>query len=315
MKTTFLKSIFYYAYLVITTALLTILNCLWVSNSVSNAEMLSYYSSVNYDMTLTVENRKQDAYYMIDEDYFLLKNFDGSFSGYVKSTSLMLADSAYSGMGYYRKENVIDGAYRVLKEDECSITQNIAAKSNLKIGDKIYSYAKKSIYEYTVVSILRDTYNFLNPKATSFEPYIFSGCNKEKVGEVRYLSFAKINDETDKNASDHCFVRQIIKSAKSTLIKDIGISMSLFLLFVSAYFVLNRKDVLNMIRLYNLGWNSLKLFSHLLDQGLITFMILLAIGFLPALFTQCLLYFAIECGIICLFITLTNVVKLFWRLR
>ncbi len=316
MKFSYLRSKTYWIYVFIVAVFLSLLNPLWVSSFSANARLLSYCSLVNYEMTITLDNKKQDSYYLVTEDYFQTVDEDGSYSGYIKANSLMLDDIAYEGMGYYKKENVLKGEYRVLSADECSVTENVSKAYGLKLGSQVYSVFEEKVFSYKVISILKDTYNFLSPEADKFEPYIFSGCREEKKGDnPRYLSFALIKDEIDKNASDPCFISEVVKFSKGLFIKDVILGVLFFFLATLVYFVLNRKDVLNMVRLGNLGYNKGVLSAYLLLEGGSTFLIVFALGLIPALATSYLAYFSIEAGAICLALVLINIVKLLWKLR
>ncbi len=315
MKTMYLKNVYYYVYLLITILFLLSINLLFVSSLFPNVKMLNYFNKIEYDYTLTSEKLKQDSYYIIDESYSMQLNDDNSLSGYIKATSLMLTNSSYTGLGYYKESNVIAGTYKKLEKDECSITNNISSKYNLHIGDYIFSIANDKIYKHTIVSVLKDTYNFSKPKSNEFEQYIFSGYEESKSIDARYLNFAIYSDETDKNASDYCFTNQVIKSITRAIFFQISLVFVLFALNIIIYFILNKKDTTSMLRLCNLGYSNNKLFLYISIEFFITFILMLGMNLIFAIiFNQLILYFFTSFAI-CITIYSINLIKLFWRLK
>lgn len=278
--------------------------------------MYNYYNSIKYDYTLLAENRKQNSYYFLDDDnYSLILSQDNSLLGYINAVCLMQVDDKYSELGYYNESNVLIGVYKRLNYNECSITENVASKYGLKVGNIIFNLYNEKITEYKIVNILKNTYNFLTPKEGVYQAYIFSGYNENKVSKEKYLSFSIFNDEIDKNATNYCFTSTIIKKCKSNLTLEYCLTIIFYLIMIIIYYVLNQKDIINMLRLYNLGYKKKKLIKYLLIETIFTITIMFIFGLIFEIFINKILIYMIEIIILCLFIYVVNVFKIFWRLK
>lgn len=278
--------------------------------------MYNYYNSIKYDYTLLAENRKQNSYYFLDDDnYSLILSQDNSLLGYINAVCLMQVDDKYSELGYYNESNVLIGVYKRLNYNECSITENVASKYGLKVGNIIFNLYNEKITEYKIVNILKNTYNFLTPKEGVYQAYIFSGYNENKGSKEKYLSFSIFNDEIDKNATNYCFTSTIIKKCKSNLILEYCLTIIFYLIMIIIYYVLNQKDIINMLRLYNLGYKKKKLIKYLLIETIFTITIMFIFGLIFEIFINKILIYMIEIIILCLFIYVVNVFKIFWRLK
>ena len=227
----------------------------------------------------------------------------------------MQVDDKYSELGYYNESNVLIGVYKRLNYNECSITENVASKYGLKVGNIIFNLYNEKITEYKIVNILKNTYNFLTPKEGVYQAYIFSGYNENKVSKEKYLSFSIFNDEIDKNATNYCFTSTIIKKCKSNLTLEYCLTIIFYLIMIIIYYVLNQKDIINMLRLYNLGYKKKKLIKYLLIETIFTITIMFIFGLIFEIFINKILIYMIEIIILCLFIYVVNVFKIFWRLK
>lgn len=314
MKITYLRNIHYYIYILISVIVISILNLFLINLYKDNIELYRYYSNVKYEYIVNIDNYKSDSYYITSESYSLVLNEDDSLSGYINSNSLMLTNNKYSGLGYYNKSNILYGEYKILEGNECSITYNIALKYNINIGDTIYNLYKGNITEYKVINILKDTYNFSNPKAGSKDSYIFSAYNKDKVENARYLCFGMIDDEADKNASNYLIISNLLKSVKNKIITYTLIILVVYLMLVIVYYVLNKKDLLSMIRLYNLGYSKLKLILYLFIEMVITICIISLLGFISIINGNGL-YLILESIILSLALYIINIFRLKRRLK
>lgn len=315
MKITYLRNIYYYIYILISVIVISVLNIFLINLYKDNIELYRYYSNVKYEYTVNIDNYKSDSYYITGESYSLVLNDDDSLSGYINSNSLMLTNNKYSGLGYYNKSNILYGEYKILEDNECSITCNISLKYNINIGDTIYNLYKGNITEYKVVNILKDTYNFSNPKAGSKDSYIFSGYNKDKVEEARYLCFGMIDDEADKNASNYLIISNLLKTTKNTIITYTLIILIVYIILIVSYYVLNKKDIYSMIRLSNLGYSKLKLILFMFIESIVTACILIIFGLIIAILKNNVLYLVYETIIISFTIFIINIYKLFRRLK
>lgn len=316
MKIAYLKNISFYLYIFFSVILISLINLILVSSIIDNAKMYNYYNSIKYDYTLLAENRKQDSYYFLDDDnYSLILSQDNSLLGYINAICLMQVDDKYSELGYYNESNVLIGVYKRLNYNECSITENIASKYGLKVGNIIFNIYNEKITEYKIVNILKNTYNFLTPKERVYQAYIFSGYNENKVSKEKYLSFSIFNDEIDKNATNYCFTSTIIKKCKSNLTLEYCLTIIFYLIMIIIYYVLNQKDIINMLRLYNLGYKKKKLIKYLLIETIFTITIMFIFGLIFEIFINKILIYMIEIIILCLFIYVVNVFKIFWRIK
>lgn len=184
MKIAYLKNISFYIYIFFSIILISLINLILVPSIIDNAKMYNYYNSIKYDYTLLAENRKQNSYYFLDDDnYSLILSQDNSLLGYINAVCLMQVDDKYSELGYYNESNVLIGVYKRLNYNECSITENVASKYGLKVGNIIFNLYNEKITEYKIVNILKNTYNFLTPKEGVYQAYIFSGYNENKVSK------------------------------------------------------------------------------------------------------------------------------------
>ena len=316
MKIAYLKNISFYIYIFFSIILISLINLILVPSIIDNAKMYNYYNSIKYDYTLLAENRKQNSYYFLDDDnYSLILSQDNSLLGYINAVCLMQVDDKYSELGYYNESNVLIGVYKRLNYNECSITENVASKYGLKVGNIIFNLYNEKITEYKIVNILKNTYNFLTPKEGVYQSYIFSGYNENKVSKEKYLSFSIFNDEIDKNATNYCFTSTIIKKCKSNLILEYCLTIIFYLIMIIIYYVLNQKDIINMLRLYNLGYKKKKLIKYLLIETIFTITIMFIFGLIFEIFINKILIYMIEIIILCLFIYVVNVFKIFWRLK
>lgn len=316
MKIAYLKNISLYIYIFFSIILISLINLILVPSIIDNAKMYNYYNSIKYDYTLLAENRKQNSYYFLDDDnYSLILSQDNSLLGYINAVCLMQVDDKYSELGYYNESNVLIGVYKRLNYNECSITENVASKYGLKVGNIIFNLYNEKITEYKIVNILKNTYNFLTPKEGVYQAYIFSGYNENKVSKEKYLSFSIFNDEIDKNATNYCFTSTIIKKCKSNLILEYCLTIIFYLIMIIIYYVLNQKDIINMLRLYNLGYKKKKLIKYLLIETIFTITIMFIFGLIFEIFINKILIYMIEIIILCLFIYVVNVFKIFWRLK
>lgn len=316
MKIAYLKNISFYIYIFFSIILISLINLILVPSIIDNAKMYNYYNSIKYDYTLLAENRKQNSYYFLDDDnYSLILSQDNSLLGYINAVCLMQVDDKYSELGYYNESNVLIGVYKRLNYNECSITENVASKYGLKVGNIIFNLYNEKITEYKIVNILKNTYNFLTPKEGVYQAYIFSGYNENKVSKEKYLSFSIFNDEIDKNATNYCFTSTIIKKCKSNLILEYCLIIIFYLIMIIIYYVLNQKDIINMLRLYNLGYKKKKLIKYLLIETIFTITIMFIFGLIFEIFINKILIYMIEIIILCLFIYVVNVFKIFWRLK
>lgn len=316
MKIAYLKNISFYIYIFFSIILIPLINLILVPSIIDNAKMYNYYNSIKYDYTLLAENRKQNSYYFLDDDnYSLILSQDNSLLGYINAVCLMQVDDKYSELGYYNESNVLIGVYKRLNYNECSITENVASKYGLKVGNIIFNLYNEKITEYKIVNILKNTYNFLTPKEGVYQAYIFSGYNENKVSKEKYLSFSIFNDEIDKNATNYCFTSTIIKKCKSNLILEYCLTIIFYLIMIIIYYVLNQKDIINMLRLYNLGYKKKKLIKYLLIETIFTITIMFIFGLIFEIFINKILIYMIEIIILCLFIYVVNVFKIFWRLK
>lgn len=316
MKIAYLKNISFYIYIFFSVILISLINLILVPSIIDNAKMYNYYNSIKYDYTLLAENRKQNSYYFLDDDnYSLILSQDNSLLGYINAVCLMQVDDKYSKLGYYNESNVLIGVYKRLNYNECSITENVASKYGLKVGNIIFNLYNEKITEYKIVNILKNTYNFLTPKEGVYQAYIFSGYNENKVSKEKYLSFSIFNDEIDKNATNYCFTSTIIKKCKSNLTLEYCLTIIFYLIMIIIYYVLNQKDIINMLRLYNLGYKKKKLIKYLLIETIFTITIMFIFGLIFEIFIKKILIYMIEIIILCLFIYVVNVFKIFWRLK
>ena len=316
MKIAYLKNISFYIYIFFSIILISLINLILVPSIIDNAKMYNYYNSIKYDYTLLAENRKQNSYYFLDDDnYSLILSQDNSLLGYINAVCLMQVDDKYSELGYYNESNVLIGVYKRLNYNECSITENVASKYGLKVGNIIFNLYNEKITEYKIVNILKNTYNFLTPKEGVYQAYIFSGYNENKVSKEKYLSFSIFNDEIDKNATNYCFTSTIIKKCKSNLTHEYCLTIIFYLIMIIIYYVLNQKDIINMLRLYNLGYKKKKLIKYLLIETIFTITIMFIFGLIFEIFINKILIYMIEIIILCLFIYVVNVFKIFWRLK
>lgn len=316
MKIAYLKNISFYIYIFFSVILISLINLILVPSIIDNAKMYNYYNSIKYDYTLLAENRKQNSYYFLDDDnYSLILSQDNSLLGYINAVCLMQVDDKYSELGYYNESNVLIGVYKRLNYNECSITENVASKYGLKVGNIIFNLYNEKITEYKIVNILKNTYNFLTPKEGVYQAYIFSGYNENKVSKEKYLSFSIFNDEIDKNATNYCFTSTIIKKCKSNLTLEYCLTIIFYLIMIIIYYVLNQKDIINMLRLYNLGYKKKKLIKYLLIETIFTITIMFIFGLIFEIFINKILIYMIEIIILCLFIYVVNVFKIFWRLK
>lgn len=316
MKIAYLKNISFYIYIFFSVILISLINLILVPSIIDNAKMYNYYNSIKYDYTLLAENRKQNSYYFLDDDnYSLILSQDNSLLGYINAVCLMQVDDKYSELGYYNESNVLIGVYKRLNYNECSITENVASKYGLKVGNIIFNLYNEKITEYKIVNILKNTYNFLTPKEGVYQAYIFSGYNENKVSKEKYLSFSIFNDEIDKNATNYCFTSTIIKKCKSNLTLEYCLTIIFYLIMIIIYYVLNQKDIINMLRLYNLGYKKKKLIKYLLIETIFTITIMFVFGLIFEIFINKILIYMIEIIILCLFIYVINVFKIFWRLK
>lgn len=316
MKIAYLKNISLYIYIFFSVILISLINLILLPSIIDNAKMYNYYNSIKYDYTLLAENRKQNSYYFLDDDnYSLILSQDNSLLGYINAVCLMQVDDKYSELGYYNESNVLIGVYKRLNYNECSITENVASKYGLKVGNIIFNLYNEKITEYKIVNILKNTYNFLTPKEGVYQAYIFSGYNENKVSKEKYLSFSIFNDEIDKNATNYCFTSTIIKKCKSNLTLEYFLTIIFYLIMIIIYYVLNQKDIINMLRLYNLGYKKKKLIKYLLIETIFTITIMFVFGLIFEIFINKILIYMIEIIILCLFIYVINVFKIFWRLK
>lgn len=316
MKIAYLKNISFYIYIFFSVILISLINLILVPSIIDNAKMYNYYNSIKYDYTLLAENRKQNSYYFLDDDnYSLILSQDNSLLGYINAVCLMQVDDKYSELGYYNESNILIGVYKRLNYNECSITENVASKYGLKVGNIIFNLYNEKITEYKIVNILKNTYNFLTPKEGVYQAYIFSGYNENKVSKEKYLSFSIFNDEIDKNATNYCFTSTIIKKCKSNLTLEYCLTLIFYLIMIIIYYVLNQKDIINMLRLYNLGYKKKKLIKYLLIETIFTITIMFIFGLIFEIFINKILIYMIEIIILCLFIYVVNVFKIFWRLK
>lgn len=316
MKIAYLKNISFYLYIFFSVILISLINLILVPSIIDNAKMYNYYNSIKYDYTLLAENRKQNSYYFLDDDnYSLILSQDNSLLGYINAVCLMQVDDKYSELGYYNESNVLIGVYKRLNYNECSITENVASKYGLKVGSIIFNLYNEKITEYKIVNILKNTYNFLTPKEGVYQAYIFSGYNENKVSKEKYLIFSIFNDEIDKNATNYCFTSTIIKKCKSNLTLEYFLTIIFYLIMIIIYYVLNQKDIINMLRLYNLGYKKKKLIKYLLIETIFTITIMFVFGLIFEIFINKILIYMIEIIILCLFIYVINVFKIFWRLK
>lgn len=316
MKIAYLKNISFYLYIFFCVILISLVNLILLPSIINSTKMYNYYNSIKYDYTLLAENCKQSSYYYLDDDnYSLILSQDNSLLGYINAVSLMEVDGKYSELGYYNESNVLIGVYKKLNYNECSITENIASIYGLKIGSTIFNLYNEKITEYKIVNILKNTYNFLTPKEGVYQAYIFSGYNENKVSKEKYLSFSIFNDEIDKNATNYCFTSTIIKKCKSNLTLEYCLTIIFYLIMIIVYYILNQKDINNMLRLYNLGYKKKKLIKYLLIETICTITIMFIFGLIFEIFINKILIYMIEIIILCLFIYVVNVFKIFWRLK
>ena len=196
---------------------------------------------------------------------------------------------------------------------ECSITKNISDEYKLTVGNKIYSVQNEIIYEHIIVNILDNTYNFTNPDSSTYESYIFSGFDKNRTNDAKYLNFAKYDDEVDKNASNHCFTRQVVSKTRNILIIEMMVIFILFAINICTYYILNKLDAKNMVRLSNIGYSKDKLLLYLSIEFIITFGFL-SIGSIVGIFQNMFLHYIIEAFVVSLFIYIINIFKTFRRI-
>lgn len=309
MKFIYLKNKYFYIYIFITILFFSLINSFFATSLAKSLNMYKYYKNVNYDYTLVLDNKKQDSYYVIDENFGIKLNEDKSLSGYINSKSLMLTNQEYMGLGFYNENNVVIGDYKILEENECSITKNLSEVYNLRIGSVIYSIYDDISYEYKVVNILKDTYDFINPNVNSFSGYIFSGFRENKTQDTKYLSFAKYSDEIDKNVVAHCFVNEVVKQCKAKLLSLSLIVLISIALDVLVYFILNKNYIFNVIRLFNIGYKKSRLFLYLFLKFIIM-LIFLLLGIFIAIISKVMLYYIVEIIIVSSIIYLIDNIRL-----
>ena len=105
------------------------------------------------------------------------------------------------------------------------------------------------------------------------------------------------------------------KKCKSNLILEYCLTIIFYLIMIIIYYVLNKKDIINMLRLYNLGYKKKKLIKYLLIETIFTITIMFVFGLIFEIFINTILIYMVEIIILCLFIYIVNVFKIFWRLK
>lgn len=318
MKGLFFKQRNKYIFLLFIIIIVSILNSFLIFNIEANIKYLNYFKSLNYDYSVNIENEKQDCYFDCKYRFSVNYNENGSFSNYITSNSFMLCDIEYQGQGYYKKENIIEGEYKILAHNEVSITKNIKNKFNLSINDSIFSKINDVVYEFKIANILKNTYDFSFPESGEYQKYIFMGYNEYNNDEKSYLSFIKIKNEdiADKNAKNTCIVSNIIKKTTNEITLQIGAITISCLILVAVYFILVKKDKYNFKLLFNNGYRKNYLYRLNIYQSLVMFLCSsFILGLMSFIQKINFLVILIECGIIFLLILLINTFKIFKEVR
>lgn len=131
-------------------------------------DLMDYYDSTTYDNIGIVNNvpLKEDMYrYFGDDRIHFFKNVtqDGlvrtnGFSGIVIQQYISIE---YTNMSVYAQDSIYLGEYRTLAPDEVVISKDIADRSNLWLGDKVYLIVNNQTIQLKVTAILKNTNNIV----------------------------------------------------------------------------------------------------------------------------------------------------------
>lgn len=156
---------------------------------------INFNNSGKYDYIAISDsryNRNNYYYYGIDARFYTKNN--KKISAYV----IMELDSIYDNEAVINDNNIIEGKYKLLKENEIAVSYNISKNFNLSIGDNIYFYniSLNQKFKNEIKYIFKSSYGLYDIDVNNNYGIILMGLNENYYNNIKANILVSLSKET-----------------------------------------------------------------------------------------------------------------------
>ena len=168
--------------------------------------------------------------------------------------------------------------------DAYSITEGLARKNKLVIGDKLYSLIDNEIKEYTIVNILVSPYDFSRYQVNEKKEYIFVGFDENQLNQnaifLSFSSFNHVDDSINVGAKDYFYVSTTIRQVRLEIILRYLMIFIVGSISVVCYLLIDNFDMDYLTMLHNQGKKNKKIILRCFIKCLIYLIVFFALIYL-----------------------------------